>query len=140
MTDPSFERFEIARAIHLLETNGYVVRRPIEADLPAVFEIIQEGGRVAIRTDLLLNGKTYCLKSSFDADLLLDPDLPEFRDRHVASIIFRELANYIADGLMRGAGDQLRDKIEQIVPQKRLSLGEVESYLSWALSEPRTRL
>jgi hypothetical protein len=133
-------RWEIGRAIEVLERAGYVVRRPSEVSLPVTLEVPEHQRNlyaVDVRVDALLNGQTCCISQSFPPDLLLNPDDNEFRTRDLPLILSRKLSQFMADSLAAGIAAQVKTKIEPLVPEKRMSLHEIESYLEWALRDCR---
>jgi hypothetical protein len=133
-------RFEINYCIDLLEREGYLVRRPSEVKLPVTLEVVphrHSPWEVSLRADAIFNGVPCCLAQSFPADRLLDPDNDDFRSRAVPQIMSRELARFMADSLRGELTEQVKSKVNPLVPEKRMSLMEIESYLAWALRDCR---
>jgi len=133
-------RYEINYCIDLLEREGYLIRRPSEVKLPVTLEVVphqHSAWEVSLRADAIFNGVPCYLAQSFPADRLLDPDSDEFRTRAVPQIMSNALAHFMADSLREGLSEQVKSKIEPLVPEKRMGLMEIESYLAWALRDCR---
>lgn len=134
-------RWEINHAIELLEREGYLVRKPSEAALPVVLEVPahqRSPYEVDVRIDAVLNGKTCRLSKPFPFDLLLNQDDDTFRRKDLPQILSRHLAHFMADSMAPMIAAQVKEKIDPLVPEKRMSLAEIESYLAWALRDCRT--
>jgi len=136
-----YDSWEIARAIETLEHSGYVVRRPGEATLPVTLEIVQPEmagfGQVGVRADVTINDVPYAFAERFPVERVFDTDDAEFRHRVVPQIMGRALGRYIGDKLTEGLILQVKEKIDPLVPEKRMSLAEIEKFLSWALRTDR---
>ena len=63
----SIDDYEIAHSISVLERNGYIVRKPSEADVPVVLKVLPDElwKTVDVRADVLINGETCALIERF---------------------------------------------------------------------------
>jgi hypothetical protein len=133
-------QWEINHSIDLLEREGYLVRRPSEIALPVTLEVVPHQSspyEVSVRADAVFNGVPCYLAQSFPVERLLDPDSDEFRTHAVPQIMSSALARFMADSLREGIAEQVEKKIKPLVPEKRMSLFEIESYIAWALRDCR---
>lgn len=142
-TNPNELRF----MIETLEGNGYVVRRPSEADLDSVLEIEKPGtgsayhyGNIGLRLDTVFNGVPYALLERVPIELLLHQDDASFREQEIPRMFGRKMAHYIADRFMPGIVAQVATKIKPLVPEKRMSLEEIVSHIASALYTTKHRI
>ena len=114
----SIDDYEIAHSISVLERNGYIVRKPSEADVPVVLKVLSDElwRTVDVRADALINGETCALIERFPIELVLGQD-PKFREQHLPHIIGRKLGSYIADKLAADLALQVEEKINPLVPK-----------------------
>lgn len=132
--------WEILEAIDLLERRGYVVRKLAEADIESVLEVVplpEDCYRVAVRVDATVNGKHMALAERFPAELLLDQDHSEFRHRHAPRILADKLGMFLSGAMLPGIEAQMREKVDPLVPERRMSLAEIQSFIERALKETR---
>ena len=129
--------FNIIYAIETLERAGYIVRKPVEASIPVVLEVRTTGERmplqhVGLRADMMLNGVPVALVEHYPVDMLLSQD-PDFRNNFVPRKISRMLANYLADAMLPGIRDQVKEKVTPLVPEPQMSRAEIEAFIKNAL-------
>ena len=136
--------WELARMIRALETNGYVVRRPSEADLESVLEVVPPEKpfqfEIGVRLDTKFNGTPFALLKYFPVELLLHTDDAEFREKALPQIMSREIAYHLAERMIPCIVDQVEKKIKPLVPEKRMSLDEIISFIAHALEIPKHRV
>lgn len=139
--DIKFDEREVRLAIQYLEHFGYVVRKPSEAHLPIVLEVDQSSSRyeVGVRLDTVFNGVPYALRQSYPVEYLLAQD-GHFRDKDLPKIMADELAYFISDKFRESIATQVKEKITPLVPETKMSLDEIASYVSTALRVPMHRL
>lgn len=139
-----YEQREARMWIERLEAAGYVVRKPSEADLESVLEIEQPGRHsfyeMGIRLDTMFNGTPYALMQRFPFEMVLDPDDSRFREHDLPRIFANEIAHHLADKLMPGIVAQVKAKIDPLVPEKRMSLDEIVSFIANALGTTKHRV
>ena len=139
-TDPH----ELRMMIETLEANGYIVRKPSEADLESVLEVERPVDRfnyeMDIRLDTTFNGVPYALMRRFPFELVLDPDNAEFRENALPRIFANEIAHYLADKLMPGIATQVEAKIKPLVPERRMGRDEIVSHFAAALRATKHRI
>lgn len=135
------EEWEILDAVRLLRGRGYIVRRPGEATLETTLEVDRvpidhhaRMGHIGLRLDTTLNGTPYALAHHFPFELVLSED-DDFRRRYVPKFFADKLAHYMADRMVPGIEEQVKVKLDPLVPEKRMSLVEIEAYIEYALSE-----
>ena len=130
--------------IERLEAAGYVVRKPSEADLESVLEIEQPGRHspyeIGIRVDTVFNGVPYALMQRFPIEMVLNPDIADFRERDLPRIFANKLGHHLADKLMAGIAAQVETKIKPLVPEKRMSLDEIVGFIANALQTTKHRI
>lgn len=138
------DEWEVREAILLLEGNGYIVRKPSEAELPVSLEVMPPDERscyeIGVRADTKLNGVPYAFVQRFPVDRLLDPDDSEFRDNVLPRIMGKELGYYIAGKLSEGLAAQVKSKINPLVPEKRMSLNEIVGFIAYSLGTSKHRI
>ena len=131
--------------ITALEAAGYVVRKPSEVELPVVIEPVLDDERftqysIAVRADCKINGKDLCWLERFPIDLVLSQDDEDFRANHLPRIIARSLADFISDGMVGAIKEQVKEKIDPLVPEKKMSLEEIVSFIAAALGTSKHRI
>lgn len=128
-----------------LEAAGYVVRKPSEVELPVVIEPVLDDDRftqysIAVRADCKINGQNLCWLKRFPIDLVLNQDDDDFRSNHLPRIIARSLADFISDGMVGAIKAQVKDKIDPLVPEKKMGLEEIVSFIAEALGTSKHRI
>lgn len=136
--------WELEKAVRLLESRGFAVRRPSETDWPVVIEIGEgspEGhhGEISVRVDLTHNGEQFVTRRMFPFELACNPDSDDFRTGPMPQMLADELGHYIAQRMLPLITAQIKDKIKPFVPEKRLSLAEIEGFIAMALDSRYTR-
>lgn len=135
---------ELARMVRTLEANGYVVRRPSEAAIESVLEVAPPEKpfqfEIGVRLDTKFNGTPFALLKYFPIELLFDPDDAEFREKALPQIMSREIAYHLAERMIPCIVDQVEKKIKPLVPEKRMSLDEIISFIAHALGTSKHRI
>lgn len=136
--------WEIAHCIRILESVGYIIRKPSEADISVVLEVEPHGERsfydIGIRADTTINDVTYAFAQRFPVELVLNQDDASFREKTLPEIMGRELGRYIGDRLTHGLTEQVKAKIEPLVPEKQMGLNEIVSFIADALGTSKHRI
>lgn len=138
------DEWELSHMIRTLEANGYVVRRPSEADLDSVLEVAPPTQpyqhEIGVRLDTKFNWTHFALLKYFPIELLLHPDDSEFRDKVLPQVMSREIAHHLAERMIPGIAAQVEAKIKPLVPEKRMSLDEIVSFIAHALGTTKHRV
>lgn len=138
------DEWELARMVRTLEANGYVVRRPSEADIESVLEVAPPERpfcyEIGVRLDTKFNGVPFALLKYFPIEHLLHPDDGEFREKVLPQIMSREIAHHLAERMIPCIADQVEKKIKPLVPEKRMSLDEIVSFIAGALRTTKHRV
>lgn len=133
---------ELFYMIQTLEANGYVVRKPSEAKLTTVLEVEypHDPYEIGIRLDTVLNGVPYATTKRFPAEMVLSREQPSFREEALPRMFADMLGRYISQQMLDGIADQVKEKIEPLVPEERMGLDEIVSHIASALGTTKHRI
>ena len=137
------ENYEIQYAIRVLENAGYIIRKPSEANLPVVLEAVpcpHNIWHLAVRADMMMNGTPFCFQQTFPIELVLNQDDDRFRTQDLPRIMGSELGHYLAERLAENIASQVAEKITPLVPEKRMSLAGIVSFIAEALGTSKHRI
>lgn len=138
------DEWELAHMVRTLEANGYVVRRPSEADIESVLEVAPPERafcyEIGVRLDTKFNGVPFALLKYFPIEPLLHPDDGEFREKVLPQVMSREIAHHLAERMIPCIADQVEKKIKPLVPEKQMPLDEIVSFIAAALRTTKHRI